>query len=61
MQPEADRWPLRLRAMPPGCLRRKRRNPHPFQTVTIIELAPTDVCANCGARLLEELEAKDRT
>ena len=28
-QPEADRWPLRLRAMPPGRLRRKRRNPHP--------------------------------
>ena len=28
-QPEADRWPLRLRAMPPGRLRRKRRNLHP--------------------------------
>ena len=27
-QPEADRRPLRLRAMPPGRLRRKRRNPH---------------------------------
>ena len=27
-QPEADRWPLRLRAMPPRRLRRKRQNPH---------------------------------
>ena len=27
-QPEADRRPLRLRAMPPGRLRRKRQNPH---------------------------------
>ena len=27
-QPETDRRPLRLRAMPPGRLRRKRRNPH---------------------------------
>ena len=27
-QPEADRRPLRLRAMPPGRLRWKRRNPH---------------------------------
>ena len=27
-QPEADRRPLRLRAMPPGRLWRKRRNPH---------------------------------
>ena len=27
-QPEADRWPLRLRAMPSGRLWRKRRNPH---------------------------------
>ena len=26
--PKADRWPLRLRAMPPGRLRRKRQNPH---------------------------------
>ena len=28
-QPETDRRPLRLRAMPPGRLRRKRQNPHP--------------------------------
>ena len=28
-QPEADRWPLRLRAMPPGRLWRKRQNPYP--------------------------------
>ena len=28
-QPEADRRPLRLRAMPPGRLRRKRQNPYP--------------------------------
>ena len=27
-QPETDRLPLRLRAMPPGRLRRKRRHPH---------------------------------
>ena len=27
-QPETDRRPLRLRAMPPGRLRRKRQNPH---------------------------------
>ena len=26
-----------------------------LQAVTIIELAPTDVCADCGARLLEGL------
>ena len=31
-----------------------------LQAVTIIELAPVDVCADCGARLLEELEIKDR-
>ena len=31
-----------------------------MQTVTTLELAPADVCANCGARLLEELEVKDR-
>ena len=28
-QPGTDRRPLRLRAVPPGRLRRKRRNPHP--------------------------------
>ena len=27
-----------------------------MQAVTTIELAPADVCANCGARLLEKLE-----
>ena len=31
-----------------------------MQAVTTIELAPADVCADCGARLLEELEVKDR-
>ena len=31
-----------------------------LQAVTVIELAPTDVCANCGARLLEETAAQDR-
>ncbi len=31
-----------------------------MQAVTTIELTPADVCANCGARLLEELEVKDR-
>ena len=31
-----------------------------LQAITIIELAPADVCADCGARLLEELEVKDR-
>ena len=31
-----------------------------LQAVTIIELAPTDVCADCGARLLEELKVQDQ-
>ena len=31
-----------------------------LQAVTAIELAPTDVCDGCGARLLEEAEAPDR-
>ena len=31
-----------------------------LQAVTAIELTPTDVCADCGARLLEESEAQDR-
>ena len=31
-----------------------------LQTVTIIELAPTDVYADSGARLLEERKVKDR-
>ena len=31
-----------------------------LQAVTTIELAPADVCADCGARLLKELEAQDR-
>ena len=31
-----------------------------MQAVTTIELAPADVCADCGARLLEEREVKDR-
>ena len=31
-----------------------------LQAVTVIELAPTDVCADCGERLLEESEAQDR-
>ena len=30
-----------------------------MQAVTTIELTPADVCADCGARLLEELEVKD--
>ena len=31
-----------------------------LQAVTVIELAPVDVCANCGARLLEERKAQDQ-
>ena len=31
-----------------------------LQAVTVIELVPTDVCADCGERLVEELEIKDR-
>ena len=31
-----------------------------MRAVTTIELAPADVCADCGARLLEEWEVKDR-
>ena len=31
-----------------------------LQAVTTIELTPADVCADCGARLLEEREVKDR-
>ena len=31
-----------------------------LQAVTVIELASTDVCGDCGARLLEEREVKDR-
>ena len=31
-----------------------------LQAVTEIELTPTDVCVDCGARLLEEREAQDR-
>ena len=31
-----------------------------MQAVTTTELAPADVCADCGARLLEELEVTER-
>ena len=31
-----------------------------LQAVTTIELAPTDVCGDCGVRLLEELKSKDQ-
>ena len=31
-----------------------------LQAVTAIELAPTDVCADCGKPLLKVLEVKDR-
>ena len=31
-----------------------------LQAVTAIELVPTDVCDDCGARLLEEAEAPNR-
>ena len=31
-----------------------------LQAVTTIELAAADVCADCGARLLEEREVKER-
>ena len=31
-----------------------------MQAVTTIELTPADVCADCGARLLEEREVKYR-
>ena len=57
-QPEADRRPLHLRAMPPGRLRGNDAT-LTMQAVTTIELAPADVCANCGAQLLEEQEVKD--
>ena len=30
-----------------------------LQAVTTIEMASADVCADCGARLLEELEVND--
>ena len=32
----------------------------PIQAVTTTELTPADVCADCGARLLEERKVKDR-
>ena len=32
-----------------------------LQAVTVIELAPTDVCGDCGARLLEKPKPKERT
>ena len=31
-----------------------------LQAVTVIELTPADVCADCGARLLEERGVKDQ-
>ena len=31
-----------------------------LQAVTVIELTPVDVCANCAVRLLEELKSKDQ-
>ena len=31
-----------------------------LQAVTVIELALTDVCADCDARLLEERDAEDQ-
>ena len=31
-----------------------------LQAVTTIELAPKDVCGDCGVRLLEELKSKDQ-
>ena len=31
-----------------------------LQAVTVIELVPADVCADCEARLLEERKVKDR-
>ena len=31
-----------------------------LQAVTAIELAPVDICADCGARLLEELKSSPR-
>ena len=31
-----------------------------MQAVTTMELVPADVCADCGARLLEEREVKER-
>ena len=31
-----------------------------MQAVTVIELTPADVCADCGARLLEERGVKDQ-
>ena len=43
-QPEADRRPLRLRAMPPGRLRRKRQNPYPTGRHND-RVAAADVCA----------------
>ena len=31
-----------------------------LQAVTTIELTPTDVCGDCGARLLEERKSEDQ-
>ena len=40
---------------------RSRSNPTlTLQAITEIELAPADVCGDCGARLLEELKSKDQ-
>ena len=49
-QPEADRWAYICEQC---CLDAADKNDGTFialQAVTVIELAPTDVCANCGAR-----------
>lgn len=37
-----------------------KEEPFTLQAVTTIELAPAGVCADCGARLLKELETQDR-
>ena len=45
--------------MPPGRLRRNGRT-LTMQIVTTMELAPADVCTDCGTKLLEERKVKDR-
>ena len=36
------------------------RRPPTLQAITEIELPPTDLCADCGERLLDEQEVKDQ-
>ena len=58
-QPEADRWPLYLRAMPPATCS-GNDGTLTLQSVMTIELTLTDVCTGGGERLLEKRETKDQ-